>query len=390
MKHLFCAAISAAALLCPNASAQSADLDAALDAARTEINAPGFSGAVVVLQDGVPVFSEARGQADQANSTPNTLDTRFNIASVGKFLTAIGYVRAANEHGIEDFAEVHPAEWLGADDTLVTADLTMADLMAHRTTAVDFFEAPDSEARIEAARDNADILQVVRDAQQAPVERRLDGLAYNNANAVITGEVIARLTGQSYEAAMQRLVFEPAGLESAVFARQAQASDLDLARAYLPESFNPERHMRPQPGGPVPANYPVLAENALTDSVSMAAGGLYISAPDLARLGAAVLDGTLMTRDELTALCTSQVTLPGIVFGLGCGGREYGPSQRRWGHNGGAPGVNAELAIFPDQNIVLAVVSNHQMRATPVLRAFETALFGLGEEGGQGGFIVRH
>ena len=389
MNHIFRAAVGAALLLCPLAQAQTIDLDAALTAARAEVDRPGFSGSVVVLQGGVPIFAEARGEADQANSVPNTLDTRFNIASVGKFLTAIGYVRAATENGIDDFAAAHPADLLDPEDTLVTPDLTMGDLMAHATTAADLYEAENSEVRLGAARNNADIFQLMRDAQSAPIDRLEEDLAYRNSNAIITGEIIARLTGQSYEAAMQRLVFEPADIQNAVFARQDQAGELGLAIPYLPEGFDMEQDMRPRPGQPVPAVYPVHAISPLTDSISMAAGGLYISALELAGLGAATLDGTLLTRDQLTALCTSQVAMPGLVFGLGCGGRVHGPAQRRWGHNGGAPGVNAELAIFPDQNIVLAVVSNHQMRATPVLDAFERALFALPDPETGNGFVIR-
>tara|TARA_R110000868_G_scaffold235373_2_gene489285 strand:- start:4154 stop:5326 length:1173 start_codon:yes stop_codon:yes gene_type:complete len=390
MFALFRAALAAAVLLAPAVQAQSVDLDTALAAVREQVDMPGFSGSVVVLQDGVPIYAEARGMADAQSGRANTLETRFNIASVGKFLTALGYLRAAAEAGIVDPAGLHPATLLGESDTLVTADLTMGDLMAHRTTAQSFFGAPDGETRTAAAQSNADIFVLVREAQAAPIARREDGLAYNNSNAIITGEIIARLTGESYEAAMQRLVFDPSGASSAAFARQAQAEALDLARPYLPEGYDPEVAMRRRPDGPTPSDYPVLASDPLSGSISMAAGGLYISAGDLARIGAAALDGGLVSPDQLEMMCTSQVERYGLIFGMGCGGRVFGPGQRRWGHNGGAPGVNAELALFPDQNIVLAVVANHHMRATPVLEAFEAGLFGLGQGGSENGFIVRH
>lgn len=46
-------------------------------------------------------------------------------------------------------------------------------------------------------------------------------------------------------------------------------------------------------------------------------------------------------------------------YGLGWGGRhasQYGP--RWYGHEGGMPGVSAQLKLFPDQRLAIAVVSN--------------------------------
>src|SRR5262249_27390538 len=56
-----------------------------------------FSGAVLLDHRGCPAFSAAYGQADRAASVPNTPDTRFTIASVGKFLTAVTAARLVQD-----------------------------------------------------------------------------------------------------------------------------------------------------------------------------------------------------------------------------------------------------------------------------------------------------
>src|SRR5262249_40027036 len=48
-----------------------------------------FSGVVLVTRGDDTVYAAARGAADRSASTPNTLDTRFNIASIGKMFTAV-------------------------------------------------------------------------------------------------------------------------------------------------------------------------------------------------------------------------------------------------------------------------------------------------------------
>ena len=59
-----------------------ADLEALADA-------EDFSGALAVSQAGKRIVELARGFADRANERPNTVETRFAIASAAKGLTAL-------------------------------------------------------------------------------------------------------------------------------------------------------------------------------------------------------------------------------------------------------------------------------------------------------------
>ena len=376
MKNSVFVAISAALLLVSESTAQTSNLDAALEATREAINTPGFSGAVIILHNGEPVLEEVRGLADQVSGRENTLQTRFNIASIGKFITAAAYVRSIDQARFDQ----SPAELLPEDSEWLSPDLRVSDLLAHRTNVESYITAPDGERRLLATQSNADVFQLVRESQNDPVAPRFDGLAYNNSNAIITGQIISNLNDTSYEAAVEALIFTPAGASSAEFARLSQSTELDLSLPYVETGFDPESMQRPQPGQQLPSLYPVQAHSPLTNAMSSAAGGLYMSVPDLAQIGAATMDGRVLSLEELTIMCTSQLPVPRLILGLGCGGRDFGPGKQRWGHNGGAPGVNAELAIFPDQGLVVAIASNHNQRGTPILQAFETAYFGLGED----------
>jgi CubicO group peptidase (beta-lactamase class C family) len=48
-----------------------------------------FSGAVLITQGATQLYARAYGYASRAWLVPNTLDTRFDTASVTKFFTAI-------------------------------------------------------------------------------------------------------------------------------------------------------------------------------------------------------------------------------------------------------------------------------------------------------------
>lgn len=376
------------------AQAQTPDLASAFETAREEADRPGFSGAIIILQDGQTVLEEYRGLADQSSGRANNADTRFNIASIGKFITAMAYRAAADEADMVDFAGVRPASFLPEYAELFAPQLSVGDLLFHRTTVESFFMAPEGETRSIQAENNADIFDLVIEAQDGPIEVRLDGLAYNNGNAIVTGEVIAAMTGQSYEAAVQSLVFEPANVTRAAFTRLSEADALQIAQPYVEEDFSAESMMRRGPGSePVdlPAEYPRQYISPLNETISMAAGGLYMSAMDLARIGASAIDGTVLTREQTAELCTSGMPVPGRIFGMGCGGRALSPELTRWGHGGGAPGINSQLAIYPELDLVLVVLANHNGRATPVVNAFEAALMpeDQGEQTLPGGFVIR-
>ncbi len=104
--------------------------------------------------------------------------------------------------------------------------------------------------------------------------------------------------------------------------------------------------------------------------------GACFSAPDLAKVGVALLAGKILPPARLEALCTTQIPVPVLIYGLGCSGVNHGPGVRRWGHNGGVPGAAAEFALYPDSGLSLVILSNHDRCAQPVLKAFEAAYFG--------------
>lgn len=389
------AAVALAASLFVSAPAptpvQDANLGKAISAVRTAIDQPGFSGAVVVLEAGEPLLAEVRGQADQETGRPNALTTRFNIASVGKMLTGVAYVRleADRDPGGASFRDQLVRALMSANPGPFDETLTMGDLMTHRSNIGGFLEAPGAGSRLLAARSNADIYAMVLGSQSGQIGRRLDGLAYNNSNAIVVGEVAAALSGTTYEAALQAWVLDPAEGRGAIFARLDDHSELNLARPYVPADFDPDSHAQQRQSEALPVAYPRAADSPLGRTVSSAAGGLYISAPDLAAVGAAMLDGRLLSSGQLAAMCESILPIPGRVLGYSCTGTELAPGVWRWGHSGGAPGVSAHLAIYPSLGVVLAVVSNHDGQADPILEAFETALVRRSaEDAPSGGFVL--
>lgn len=372
----FFAAAAISALSAQALAQEPINLDAGLAVLSEAVDTPGFSGVVILSRGDEILFSEVRGEADQSAGRANSAETRFNIASIGKFITAMALIEAGERHGLSP-EEIHPAEWFPDHPDLFAPDLTADLLLAHATTTQSFLR--DDPATLQAmadARSNHDVFELTVAAQTAPITRNPNGLAYSNAALILAGELIERMTGQSYEDFVREAVFAPAGVDPS-FTRTAEAGARGLALGYLPEGFEMS-HEPPmlEPGDPLPTEYTQLADSSLGDMISSAAGGLYATGLELSAIGQAALADDIVEPDALEWMCTSIAPFPGPIFGRGCGGHELAGDRRRWGHNGGAPGVNAELALYPEENIVLVVLSNHEMRATPVLMEFEAVTFG--------------
>src|ERR687891_2466160 len=88
-----------------------------------------FSGAVLITQGATRLFARAYGYASRAWRVPNTLDTRFDTASVTKLFTAISTLQLI-DRGLLDF-DTLVVERLGLEGTPLSKDVTVSHLLTH-------------------------------------------------------------------------------------------------------------------------------------------------------------------------------------------------------------------------------------------------------------------
>jgi CubicO group peptidase (beta-lactamase class C family) len=84
-------------------------------------------------------------------------------------------------------------------------------------------------------------------------------------------------------------------------------------------------------------------------------GGFVSSARDLTRFGTGILDGTILTEDQREEMWDP---IGSYAIGWDVGTADSG--ERVVGKAGGQPGANAYLRIYPDDGIVISVLSNRQ------------------------------
>lgn len=276
--HVFAAAVAVVAIAAqiegqrrrppfeppPITGAQSpAEMTAALDAYLTQLAAEDkFAGVVLVARGRTQVFERAYGLADRSNNIPITTATRFNLSSLGKQFTsaAIDQLVAAGKLTRADtLGEILP-DYPNEQAKIATVQ----QLLDHRAGIADFFgEAFDARPK-SGFRSNADYFAFV--APQPLLFAPGSEERYCNGCYVVLGEVIARVSGVSYEAYLAQHVFGPAEMRSTAFA----STD-----AILPNIAIGYTRRAPDAGGELRAN------TFTRGAAGSGAGGVFATAADL-------------------------------------------------------------------------------------------------------------
>src|SRR5262245_18581800 len=109
--------------------------------------AEGFSGVVRVDRRGTTEIAKAYALADRAYGIANTVDTQFGTASATKTLTALT-VMALVEAGRLELSTTARA-LLGDEQPEIADDVTVEQLLAHRSGIGEYFNEDDFEDRID-------------------------------------------------------------------------------------------------------------------------------------------------------------------------------------------------------------------------------------------------
>ena len=95
-----------------------------------EASADRFAGAVLVANQGKTLFAQAYGLADREHKIPNTLQTRFTIASMNKMFTAVATMQLvqAGKLALDDRLEKYLTDYPNKE---LAAKVTIGELLTN-------------------------------------------------------------------------------------------------------------------------------------------------------------------------------------------------------------------------------------------------------------------
>ncbi len=311
-----------------------------------------FSGALLVARNGRVLFQKAWGRANRETGAPATVDTQFRLGSMNKMFTSIATLQLveAGKLALDDPIGKHLPDYPNKE---VAAKVTVRHLLTHTGGTGDFFGPEFMKNRL-ALREHSDYVKLL--GSRPPAYEPGTRFSYSNYGFLLLGALIEKVSGMSYYDYVRGRIFQPAGMTATDSLPESESVPLRAAGYTRSETgWAPNTDMLPWRGA--------------------AAGGGYSTAGDLLRFAQALESGTLISKATFAEATRPHQPQYGYGFTV-----VEGP-PRFYGHNGGAPGINGDLRVFPDRGYVLVGLSNLDPPAASHLVDFFVARMPL--EGGE-------
>lgn len=332
-----------------------ADFDAEVATAMHQFEVPGL--ALAVVKDRRVVFAKGYGVRRLGDSTPVDALTLFQIASNTKAFTTAALSILVDEGKLRwDDPVVQHLPWFQLSDPYVTRELTVRDLLTHRSGlglgAGDLLWYHSDYSRDE-------ILRRIRYAKMASSFR--SAYAYDNVLYVAAGELIPAITGQPWDRFVRDRILTPLGMTGVATS----------VAAFAPGANYASPHAR------INGRLQVVPRD--TADVTAAAGGLVANVTDLSKWMIAQLDSGRVgggatrlysarrTRDMWTGVTILPIgDAPAALaalqpnfseYGLGWFIRDY-RGHKVLTHTGGLAGMVSRTLLVPDERLGIVILTN--------------------------------
>ena len=333
----------------------STEIDTLVERTLRAFDVPGI--AVCVIKDGQVVHSRGYGVRSLDTRQPVDENTLFGIASNSKAFTtaALGMLVDEGRLSWDDKVRKYIPEFK-LSDPWVTEEFTIRDLLCHRSGmglgAGDLMFFPDSsDFTIHDILHNLQFLK--------PVTSFRSTYAYDNNLYIVAGEVVARVSGMSWEEFIEKRIMAPLGMTHSVasFDRLRDSSDVIDGHA------------------PVDGKVQVIARSR--SKVDHAAGGIYSCISDLSRWVLLHLDGgkygpdstrlfsRAVWRERWTPQTIIDVPGPG-AYNTHFAGYALGfvvsdvHGYKQISHTGGLEGMVTQITMIPELRLGIIVLTNQQ------------------------------
>lgn len=298
---------------------------------------PGLGLAVV--REGTIVLAKGYGRKAPGGESPVEAETPFAIGSVTKqFVCACSLLLAEEgKLSIDDpVSKYYP-------DLTRAGDVTLAMLMSHTSGYPDYYPLDFVDRRMaKGIEPDALIREYARGKLDfAPGTR----WSYSNTGYILLGRIVEKAGGMPLGQFLESRILKPAGMS---------ASELDPAD----DSPTRARGTTTFALGPAePATYEA-------SGWLYAAGGLWCSAPDVARWDLALMEGKLLRPDSFRRMTTPVTLADGRVrnygFGLVVDRRE---GEQILAHGGAVSGFRASNVLVPRTKSAVVVLINSESSA---------------------------
>jgi CubicO group peptidase (beta-lactamase class C family) len=293
----------------------------------------GFSGVILIARGDQVLLRKAAGFADRERNIPNTPESKFPLASLGKQFTATAIMllvedgKLSLDDPISKHYAVSPPAW---------KDVTIRHLLTHGSGIRDYWVThPELRQQFE------DRFHSYQDLFQSVINDPLGfqpgtDFSYSNAGYALLTAVIERLSGQSYGEFVRTRLFAPLGRHNTGYG------------GVLP--------INAYSRSVTPGTQQVEWRNIGPDNLSVygGAGGIYSTLDDMLIWSRAFFGGRVLSPASMNAMLTDY----GFNYGLGW---RFAPKFGRnmiW-HTGNGGGFASIFERFPEDDVTLVLMTNN-------------------------------
>jgi D-alanyl-D-alanine carboxypeptidase len=334
---------STALLLAVTAAAASAQTPASQIVGKTSAHLAtlakenGLSGVVLVAKEGKPILEKAYGFSNLGDRIANQVDTKFNMASMGKMFTAVAVLQLveAGKISLDDTVGKYLPNYPGK---AVRDDVTVKELLTHTSGMGNFWDqlADKAKNRYVSVSDYVPLF-----ADQPLLFEPGKSFAYSNNGYTVLGLIIEAVSGQTYFDYVTDHIYRPCGMTN-TDAYALDAPIPNLAMGYYRSADTPGQ---------------LLSNIYLLPFRGSPAGGSYTTAGDLLRFSNALMSHKLLDRAHTDALTTGTVNYGTRRYAYGFI-VDTANGHTVIGHGGGNTGIADELMIFTDLGYTVVVLTN--------------------------------
>lgn len=260
--------------------------------------AKNYHGAILIA-DGENILFE-KGYGESLSKEPNTINTRYDLASMGKMFAATAIMQLVEQNKISLDQTV--GEILPDYPNPEAKKIKVKHLLSHTSGMGDYFGPAffENQGNIKSLEDFLPFF--VNDPMNFTPE---ETMRYSNAGYIVLGLIIQKVSGKKYHTYLDEYIFKPAGMNN-------------------------------------------------TGPLIGSAGGGPSTVHDLYAFALALQQGKLIGSGVFQDMITDHF---GHGYGYGMTLKEFN-GHHIYGHNGGAPGIAGELDMVMGSPLIIVTMTN--------------------------------
>jgi len=305
----------------------------------TLVHLGSFSGSILIARNGEVLLSKGYGFADREQKSLNTPQTKFRLGSITKQFTAMAILilEAQGKLDVHDHICNYLSECPEAWETI-----TIHHLLTHTSGIPNVTDFADYKSTMATPSPPEETINRFKDK---PLDfRPATSWSYSNSGYILLGQIIERVSGQSYEDFLQKQIFAPLQMTNTGYDHNQD----DLAVGYKS----------------------IFSKADFIDmSIPYAAGGLYSTVEDLYKWDQAFYTMQLLQQDYLDQMIAAYAAIPDsdkMAYGYGwLIGLE--DSRQIITHGGGINGFVTNIARYPQDKTVIIILSNQEYTSIGII-----------------------